>query len=643
MKAVLEAAVSTSFQLATMHYKDALRERSTLLSTLMTAEQTARLREVERRDGAVGAAASAAADDDAAIEGDGGDAPAGAGSIQPLFNGLAVRDEDGQPVDESAWSRLFERLQVELSAASGWERFTRAATCAHWGRAGLLQLATAHLTSTSMTHVGIALLPSQLSATAHANSLLHAARLLSHRSTHEAQRLLMAADTRPRDLASFVGAIKAMRDAETEVSAALALPGRLEGLHRLLARFGVAVPLEDTACVDKLRLWASTLREKQEALTRGYAQPMNKYVAEAAAAAAALSSRVDEIVHEAARRGVFKPTAVAEIVVEAAGELASDIESCLSNDVPRVRRWLQILDHPAPMPQLDCIAAVACDVRVSASAWAFLARWRADLETMLDTPLVKLQARDAHFDEELRTNEDALLRLIAQWQRGTAGATTPLAGARPGPARAHGALPGGSPDAQEQEGGAGTRPPAGLVEGSTDQVLGRPDAAEASSCNVVCLQAEAELGVWRAALPLVHTLLHPQMRSAQWQRVLMTVPPPTAAADDDAADDDTVDPVVLAAEEAAREAARRQAADEQQARLRNPCLRILWEHGLQTFASTIKKVLEQTLAASAADAKASRRKARRKAQRQAQSHSDPMTQREAERALHGHGPERARA
>ena len=103
-----------------------------------------------------------------------------------------------------------------------------------------------------------------------------------------------------------------------------------------------------------------------------------------------------------------------------------------------------------------------------------------------------------------------------------------------------------------------------------------------------------ELAEWRAALPTVAQLLHPKMRTAQWQKVFATVPPPDevmklhmekALFDDETPIDD--------------EQQRKKIADEL-AKQRAPgtmCIKTLWENpNLQSYLPAIAQQLETTLA-----------------------------------------------
>ena len=101
-----------------------------------------------------------------------------------------------------------------------------------------------------------------------------------------------------------------------------------------------------------------------------------------------------------------------------------------------------------------------------------------------------------------------------------------------------------------------------------------------------------ELDEWRAALPIVLQLLHPKLRTAQWQKVFATVPPPQHLLDAVMERD-----LELEEPELDFEAVRKRAAEEM-ARQRAPgtmCLKLLWEHGLRTFVPAIAKQLELTL------------------------------------------------
>ena len=120
------------------------------------------------------------------------------------------------------------------------------------------------------------------------------------------------------------------------------------------------------------------------------------------------------------------------------------------------------------------------------------------------------------------------------------------------------------------------------------EASGASGARAASRVNVVQELLASEIRVWQRVLPLVHKLLHPQMRSASWQKIFATLPPPTAVKEASSKDLLDVD----------EEAERRKAAEEM-AKLRAPgamCLRFLWEVGLDSFEPVIERVLASTLA-----------------------------------------------
>ena len=481
----------------------------------------------------------------------------------PRFEGLLGWASHG-------WERLFTRLSVELSAATAWERYVRRVGRApSWAHAGLLHVTTASLVSSGFAHIGAELTPPQKSGIAHANALLHAARLHSHAVTHDAQRLLVVAKRSVPSLAHYVDALVACTDAASAIGTAVGLPRQLETLHALVTRVGVAVPEADAAYVSTLRGWADGMQSKLDALQAAYEAPKARYVAEARTEADALLRRVDETVAEARRRGVYTGTAVAaDRVALSAHQLAERLEAMLVQEVPTRRTQLAALGEAQSLPRLEAVGTAACDVRTCASAWHLLGEWRVYFEvTLLSTPLVKLQAREPTLDAELLAYAHEAAALDTTWQKGTRG------GAAAGVGASVSAGAGGGESHYGGDDGGGTR------------------------SNVILGQLASEMAAWRSALPLVHKLLHPRMRTAQWQRVFAEVPPPklTMARELDADDD------VAATTDVSDEMVRKTAADEM-AKIRAPgsmCLRTLWEHSLSSFAPSIERVLKTTLARAA--------------------------------------------
>ena len=126
-------------------------------------------------------------------------------------------------------------------------------------------------------------------------------------------------------------------------------------------------------------------------------------------------------------------------------------------------------------------------------------------------------------------------------------------------------------------------------------------------CNPIVGLLLDELDQWRDVLPVVQTLLHPKMRTAQWQKVFATVPPPIEVLNL------RIERTLEEGGEPMDEEQARKRAAEEMAKQRAPasmCLKILWEHGLHTFLPAITKQLDLTLArekqaAEAAEAAAS--------------------------------------
>ena len=104
------------------------------------------------------------------------------------------------------WSTLLERVSVELQAASEWELFAQRMSHVHWTRSGLLQVNTEAFTSPRVSNIGAALSLAQQSGTEHANKLLTAARTHARLVTHNAQKLLAAAQASvsPKGLQDYV-------------------------------------------------------------------------------------------------------------------------------------------------------------------------------------------------------------------------------------------------------------------------------------------------------------------------------------------------------------------------------------------------------------------------------------------------------
>lgn len=443
---------------------------------------------------------------------------------------------------------MLDRVAVELAAACAWEAFAASAPSLDWTTPGVLRIATTGLTSTRHTHIGVSLKDAQRSGTAHANALLRAARAYAHSATHEAKRLLVAAEGRPASLAEYSDAMFAMRRAATAVGSVEELPGRLDALHALLSQSQRRVPKEDLEYVSTIRGWAGTLRTALTHLETARAVKLDDYAAEAMAASDGLVARVVAAGREAIHRGVLTPTANAEAVAMVARDLAECAEHYHTVEVPQVSEWLDAAKCPRHYAEKLAVSAeVASELRACASAWEALAAFRAHREGLLTTPLMKLQPAGAgHLEAELGAFEARCAAIHATWQ------STP----RPG-----------------------------------------NGAAEGACANAVQAQLASELSEWRAALPLVSQLLHPRLRMAHWQRVFATVPPPRLE-DLDLDDHRLFDDMGVSVDE---EAIRKRMAEEM-ARRRAPtnmCLEVLWEHGLETFAETIATVFEHALARAA--------------------------------------------
>ena len=102
-----------------------------------------------------------------------------AGGAPPLvtrFDGLCGWSAD--------WAHLLGRLDAEMQLADAWKEYVLGLRQERWGRAGLIQLSSGGLTGHTDAQVGVTLLDAQLSAPCHANTLLHAARLLVYELTH---------------------------------------------------------------------------------------------------------------------------------------------------------------------------------------------------------------------------------------------------------------------------------------------------------------------------------------------------------------------------------------------------------------------------------------------------------------------------
>ena len=576
----LLAAVARSFELAAALGGRALARRAAILRSLLTPEQReeARLRAVRAQGSRAATAAKAAEAAEAA------EAPAAHGEARPpspRFDGL-VGLHDGS---EAAWDALVARVDAEMAAASAWERFARESASPHWARAGLLQLDTSPLTSPRVVHLGVALSPAQLSGPTHANALLRAGRLLAQAVAHRTQQRLVTADLKPRALAEHVGALRELALAKASVDEALEAPRRLEALHALVARHGVAVPAADATHVAQLRAFCAKLRETHAAMEGRLEASRGTYTEEALSAATTLASDARALVKRARRRGVFNEAdAQPSLVAPVAADIAARLEGMEGVDVPRLATWLRALHQEAALGALAPVGHAATDVRTCATAWARLGEWRDELHTLLTTPLVKLQARDGALDGELESRLADVAALDAAWRDGTGGGASDAAGSR-----VAGEAPpgdGGDGDGGDGDGGGGG------------------DSGEPSWRNRVLERLSSELDVWRAALPLVHMLLHPRMRTAQWQRIYAHVPPPKekskrrGGGGGDAPAAATLGDGHSAAL-GVDELVRRKAAEEM-ASLRAPgsmALEALWEHGLESFRPVIERVLKQTLRA----------------------------------------------
>ena len=374
-----------------------------------------------------------------------------------------------------------------------------------------------------------------------------------------------------------------------------------------------------------------------------------------------------ELVHQAKRRGVFSVDSVPEAASKSADEIAEEVGMLFAVEVPQISTWLTVLGEHGSLSELSVVSITECDLQTCAASWRLLSRWRAYLDVILSTPLMKLQGqRDDDFDDELYDYLDEAEHLGMIWQQrcrggesGAAGGAIPteaaalaqrrlkkvgragafLAAATPAAAKGAAASPSPAPvgaltDSEdeapqpEEEGAVlvdgwsskesskeqsldptpmGTRGPS-VTSASSSRRGSRPGSAvqfeEPSSTatqhqgpsrvNAIQNLVMTELHKWERALPLVHMLLDPVMRSAQWQRVFATVPPPKKSKLDEAGDE--MVHAVHGGPVMDEEMERKRAAEEM-AKLRAPnamCLRPLWEHDLHTFGQTIERIVTIT-------------------------------------------------
>ena len=557
-------------------------------------------------------------------------------AVVPCFDGIAG-------AAAGAWGPLLRRLDAEMAAASQWESFTSVNTAPLWARSGLLQVDTAALVSTRLSNIGVALLQPQRSGPHHANDVLSACRVHAHTVVHEAQGLLVKADAKPADLPEYVQAAVDLKRAEEASEAACALPGRLEALHELLRAHGIAVPSADTAYIAALRGSSKAIEQRMLSIQARLDTSREGFTLEARGRADELLRGVEQVLQTAKRRGVFSVASEAMLVERAADESAQLLEATKRTDVPRVATWLGVLGQDSWLAGLAMVDVTACELRTCASAWALVDEWRTQLDTYLTTPLVKLQPKREALARELAGFDARAAKLDAAWRAGTkegaslqsnspglslarrlkrAAAKIAGPGERPtseSVLRRTRRLPaeGGTEEEEEEEAAAAAEGAATEGDEAAEEAATAPAPAGAGSGWALALRLPGEeaeeaeeatftvwtnpvvglildeLDAWRAVLPVVETLLHPKMRTAQWQKVFATVPPPLEVlklhidkALEQAGDDDVDE-----------EAVRKKAAEEL-AKQRAPgamCLKILWEHGIRTFLPAIKKQLDLTL------------------------------------------------
>ena len=324
-------------------------------------------------------------------------AAAAAHAVEAEAEGDATRDIvtefDGLSGWATDWGQLLRRIEKEMRLAANWGRYVAATQAHDWGRAGMLHLGCTSLVAHGVMQVGVTLHDGQLSASHHANSLLHAARLVSHQVTHSAQMALRLADSSPIDLKEFVEKLQQLGRADKDVERAVLLPERLEALYRMLEDFGVSVPGIDRQYVAGLRSWGSGLATKHEAFHEQVRGPTPKYASEAVEAAEKLRTTIHFILKEAATRGLFSQESVAERMMLLAKRICTRLAHIGTTEVPTLLDWLQTLRMDASILGLNEVALE--EMHIVSGAWELLSAWRRLFTSYLEMPLARLSVRPA--------------------------------------------------------------------------------------------------------------------------------------------------------------------------------------------------------------------------------------------------------
>ena len=103
--------------------------------------------------------------------------------------------------------------------------------------------------------------------------------------------------------------------------------------------------------------------------------------------------------------------------------------ACYSLLVPQISTWLTVLGEHGSLSELSVVSITECDLQTCAASWRLLSRWRAYLDVILSTPLMKLQGqRDDDFDDELYDYLDEAEHLGMIWQQRCRGGESGAAG-----------------------------------------------------------------------------------------------------------------------------------------------------------------------------------------------------------------------
>jgi len=200
------------------------------------------------------------------------------------------------------------------------------------------------------------------------------------------------------------------------------------------------------------------------------------YAAQAQQAAVDLRKRIVALLFEMAKRGVLNPLSMSGLILQQAQSYLERLEAIEQVERPRVLNWLATLGEADDA--MGLVAPARAALRTTVDAWEKLLQWRANFGDMMSMPLVKLQLRTDRLQTELAEYDAAF----------------------------------------------GQMRMADEVAPAIEATYPELDMLAIDGLNVILVRLQAELDEWRRALPIVQKLIHPNMHSAQWQRVFGILP-----------------------------------------------------------------------------------------------------------------------